>query len=80
MIFVISWPINALNELCLALDDSEFSQLFKDSVGLKFLIEISWEKCEINMVTFFLRHPVYIYKFLWQKAGKSENDGPEEEL
>ena len=41
MIFVISWPINALNELCFALDDSEYRQLFKDIVGLKFFIEIS---------------------------------------
>ena len=39
-IFDITWPKNAQIELCLALDNSEFCQLFDGSVGLKHIIEI----------------------------------------
>ena len=39
-LFDITWPKKAQIELCLALDNLEFSQLFDGSVGLKHIIEI----------------------------------------
>ena len=52
-IFDITWPKNAQIELCFALDNSEFRQLFNGSVGLRRIIEISCKKLK-NKVVFLM--------------------------
>ena len=63
MIFVITQAKKAQSEICLALNNSEFHELFKNADGLNHKHFRDNEKRKTNLGTFFLGHPVcIIYK------------------
>ena len=58
-IFFITWPQITQIQVCLALYNSEFHELFKNADGFNHKHIIDNEKHKTNLETFFLGHPVY---------------------
>ena len=52
-IFFITWPKNTQIQVCLALNNSEFHELFKNADGFNHKHIIDNEKHKTNLETFF---------------------------